>query len=60
MNSFATKSSRITRGVAAISDRGAGKVKTEPAGPRGRNLGPVKQARDAAAWIGIPRKQAHL
>lgn len=48
VNSFATKSSRVTRGGAASSDRGAEKAKAEPAGPRGWNLEPVKQAKDAA------------
>lgn len=49
VNSFATKSSRITRGGAASSSRGAGNAKAEFAGPRGWNLDPVKQARSAAA-----------
>lgn len=47
VNSFATKSSRITRGGAASSGGGAGKAKAESAGPRGWNLNPVEQARDS-------------
>lgn len=47
VNSFTTKSSRITRGGAVIRGRGAGQAKAEPAGPRGWDLGPVTQAKDA-------------
>lgn len=57
VNSFATKSSRITRGGAASSGRGAEKAKAEPAGPRGWNLEPVKQGRDAAV-LDRDRKEA--
>lgn len=60
VNSFATKSSRITRGGAAISGRGAGKAKAEPAGPRGWNLGPVTQAKDAVVLDSDNRGSRHI
>lgn len=57
VNSFATKSSRITRGGAASSCRGVGKAKAESAGPRGWNLDPVKQARDSCFGQGYGRSR---